>query len=164
VSFVSLAGAGAGDADAAAPPSPDAALAHAAEAAGAARAPSLAALLAGCDAVSLHCSDAAAGAAPVLGEAQLAALPRGAFLVHITAPGGIDAAALKRALCSGALGGAAIDAPDGDAWLEAWARDAPNLIITPRAARHSEEAYAEAALAAAAVALDLIERQQLAHT
>jgi phosphoglycerate dehydrogenase-like enzyme len=125
----------------------------AAESAGAARAASLQALLQSADAVVLHAS----GSACVLGDAQLALLPRGALVVSISAPGALDDAALKRALCTGALGGAAIDAPDSDAWLEAWARDAPNLVITPRVARCSEEALALAAAAAAAAALELLQ-------
>ena len=131
------------------------ALTHAVEAEGAVRAPSLLQLLAGADAVSVHCCELAPGV-PAIGEAQLARLPHGACLVHTAPPNAVDTGALKRALCSGALGGAAVDAPDGDSWLEAWARDAPNLIITPRASRNSEEAYAEAADAAAAAVLDAL--------
>ena len=150
----------AADADAAAE-----ALAAEAEAAGAVRAASVEALLTSSDALSMHCGAwpaCAPPAPPALDAARLALLPRGAFLVHCGAPGALDAAAVKRALLSGALAGAALDAPDADAWLEAWARDAPNLILTPRGAGRSEEADDEAVALAAAAACAEVRRLRAA--
>ena len=61
-----------------------------------------------------------------------AAMKRGAYLVNIARGGVIDEGALKEALQSGQLGGAALDTveqepmpPENPLW------DAPNLIITP---------------------------------
>lgn len=137
-------------------PSPEqAALVAEAEAAGAVRAASVEALLSAVDALSLHC---AGSAPPALDAARLALLPRGSFLVHVGAPAALDAHAVKRALLSGALAGAALDSPDGDAWLEAWARDAPNLILTPRGAGRSEEADEQAVQLAAQAAKAEVQR------
>jgi D-3-phosphoglycerate dehydrogenase len=112
-------------------------------------------LLSAVDALSLHC---AGSAPPALDAARLALLPRGSFLVHVGAPAALDAHAVKRALLSGALAGAALDSPDGDAWLEAWARDAPNLILTPRGAGRSEEADEQAVQLAAQAAKAEVQR------
>ena len=137
------------------PPPEQAALVAEAEAAGAVRATSVEALLSAVDALSLHC---AGSAPPALDASRLALLPRGAFLVHVGGPAALDAHAVKRALLSGALAGAALDSPDGDAWLEAWARDAPNLILTPRGAGRSEEADEQAVQLAAQAAKQEVQR------
>ena len=52
----------------------------------------------------------------------------------------VEPVALKLALSDGMLGGAALDAPEGETWLEAWVRDVPNLLITPRTAFYSDQA------------------------
>jgi len=81
------------------------------EAAGVACAPTIAALAARSDILSLH--------APLTPETHhlidkvvLGALPRGAVVVNTARGGLIDEAALTRALCEGRLGGAGLDVQD----------------------------------------------------
>lgn len=76
--------------------------------AGVERAPTLAALLPACDAVSIHCVLNAATRG-LMGAAELAAMRRGAFLVNVSRGEIVDEPALVRALQSGHLGGAALD-------------------------------------------------------
>lgn len=76
--------------------------------AGVERAPTLAALLPACDAVSIHCV-LDAGTRGLLGAAELAAMRPGALLVNVSRGEIVDEPALVRALQSGHLGGAALD-------------------------------------------------------
>lgn len=55
----------------------------------------------------------------------------------------MDEDALRCGLLSGVVGGAALDCVDGVAWFEAWVRDLPNLVVTPRCACYSDQAFAE---------------------
>jgi D-3-phosphoglycerate dehydrogenase len=101
---------------------------------GVARAPSLAALLAGADVLSIHC--------PLLPETRhlidanaLAALPSGALVINTARGGIIDEAALLAALESGHIAGAALDVfeqepPPADHPL----RRHPRVIATPHVA------------------------------
>lgn len=118
-------------------------------AAGGKRASSLEALLDEADVVVIH---AAHGAGCVLGAAQVARLRKGAFVVHTGPSGCVDTPSLKRALADGRLAGVGIDAPDVEHWMEAAARERGTVLLTPRASRHSEEAYAAAAAAAGSAA------------
>jgi D-3-phosphoglycerate dehydrogenase len=98
------------------------------------RAESLAALLAGSDAISLHCplTDATRH---LIDAAALALLPRGALLVNTARGGLVDAAALLAALDSGQVAGAGLDVfedeppPPGHAL-----RGHPRVIATPHVA------------------------------
>jgi len=46
-------------------------------------------------------------------------------------------------LLKGTMGGAALDAVDSPVWFEAWVRDISNLMMTPRCACYSDQAFAE---------------------
>jgi D-3-phosphoglycerate dehydrogenase len=70
--------------------------------------PALGAMLARCDAVSIHCvlNGETRG---LIGAAELAAMKPGALLVNVSRGEIVDEAALVRALIEGRLGGAALD-------------------------------------------------------
>lgn len=75
----------------------------------------------------------------MLGPAELALLPRGAFVINIGRGATIDEAALVAALRSGHLGGAALDVfveeplpADSPLW------DMPNVLISPHSASTSD--------------------------
>lgn len=77
--------------------------------------------------------------AALVGKRQLAALPKGAWVVNIARGGLIDQEALIAALKSGHLGGAYLDVTDREplpADSELWAL--PNVIVTPHASWASE--------------------------
>ena len=95
---------------------------------------SLAGLLGGSDAVSLHCP-LTPDTRHLIGAAALASLPRGALLVNTARGGLVDEAALLAALDSGQLGGAGLDVtehepPPPDSPLRAH----PRVILTPHVA------------------------------
>ena len=99
-------------------------------------------LLANADVVSLHCplTDPTRG---MINARTLAAMRPDALLINTARGGLIDEAALAEALCTGAIGGAALDvlsteppAPDNPL-LQLAKR--PNLIITPHVAWASAE-------------------------
>jgi phosphoglycerate dehydrogenase-like enzyme len=83
----------------------------------------------------------------LVGKAQLAALPKGAWVANIARGGLIDEGALVAALKSGHLGGAYIDATDPEPLppeSELWSL--PNVLITPHsswATTHQMERAAE---------------------
>ena len=90
-------------------------------------------LLASSTIVSLHLplNEATEG---LIGEAELAKMPVGAFLVNTSRGELLDEAALRRALVSGKLGGAALDVlsnerPGGNPFT-----DLPQVIVTPHLA------------------------------
>jgi len=102
----------------------------------------LAELLGRVDVLSLHCalSEQTRG---LIGPEEIAALPRGAFLLNMARGGVVDEAATAAALRSGHLGGAAFDVlttepPAADNPL--LAPDIPNLLLTPHTAWASREA------------------------
>lgn len=103
----------------------------------------LPALLARSDVVSLH-APLTADTHHLIGAAELAAMPEGAVLVNTSRGGLVDVGALREALASGHLGGAALDVleteppPPGDPLL---AR--PDVIVTPHAAFYSRDSVAE---------------------
>lgn len=134
------------------PTEEDLALVSAAIKCGATAAASLTALLGNCDVIALH-SPPEAGT--VLGAAQIGGLHCGQYLVH-TGSTGLDCGALKKALFAKQLAGAALDAPDTDAFLEAASRETRGLVLTQRGAAHSDEADRDAALPAARLALAVI--------
>lgn len=103
----------------------------------------LATLLATSHVVSLH-APLTAGTHHMIGAAELAAMPVGAALVNTSRGGLVDLAALRDALASGHLGGAALDVLE----TEPIAADdpllsRPEVIVTPHAAFYSEESIAE---------------------
>lgn len=99
-----------------------------------ARAPSLAALLARSDAVSLHCP-ARPETHHLIGGPALALMPPGGYLINTARGGIVDEAALLAALDSGHLAGAALDVfehepPDARDPL----RRHPLVLVTPHVA------------------------------
>ena len=104
----------------------------------------LAELLRSCEAFSLHVplTEETRG---LIGEAELAAMPRGSVLVNTARGGLVDHDALVRALESGHLGGAALDVlPVEPPTAEAPAPQAETLVVTPHALWYSPEAEAAA--------------------
>jgi phosphoglycerate dehydrogenase-like enzyme len=100
-------------------------------------------LLASSTIVSLHLplTDATRG---LIGEAELAKMPAGAFLINTSRGEVLDEAALRRALVSGKLGGAALDVlrderPGGNPFA-----DLPQVIVTPHMAGGSRAAVERA--------------------
>jgi phosphoglycerate dehydrogenase-like enzyme len=96
-------------------------------------------LLASSTIVSLHLplTEATRG---LMGEAELAKMPAGAFLINTSRGEVLDEAALRRALVSGKLGGAALDVlrdegPGGNPFA-----DLPQVIVTPHVAGGSRAA------------------------
>jgi phosphoglycerate dehydrogenase-like enzyme len=96
-------------------------------------------LLASSTIVSLHLplTEATRG---LIGEAELAKMPAGAFLINTARGDLIDEAALRRALVSGKLGGAGLDVlrderPGGNPFA-----DLPQVIVTPHIAGGSRAA------------------------
>jgi phosphoglycerate dehydrogenase-like enzyme len=82
----------------------------------------------------------------LVNEAQLAALPRGAWVANIARGGLIDEAALVAALKSDHLGGAYLDVTDPEPLppeSELWAL--PNVILTPHASWATEHLMERAA-------------------
>ena len=80
----------------------------------------------------------------LIGEAELAKMPAGAFLINTSRGEVIDEAALRRAIESGKLGGAALDvlyneSPGGNPFT-----DLPQVIVTPHIAGGSRAAVGRA--------------------
>jgi D-3-phosphoglycerate dehydrogenase / 2-oxoglutarate reductase len=92
-------------------------------------------LLAECDAITVHVP-LTRETRGLIGRAEIAAMPRGAFLVNTSRGAVVDDGAVIEALRRGQLAGAALDVlsrePPPVAPL------APNLIVTPHAAYYSE--------------------------
>ena len=100
-------------------------------------------LLASSMIVSLHVP-LTASTRGLIGEAELAKMPTGAFLVNTSRGEVIDEVALRRAIESGKLGGAALDVlynegPGGNSFA-----DLPQVIVTPHIAGGSSAAVQRA--------------------
>jgi len=129
-------------------------------------------LLSRSDIVSLH-----ARATPdnrhLFGAAAFARMPRGAFFINTARESLVDEDALRRALASGALAGAALDVAERPpAGTRHPLLDLPNVIITPHIGGATREtlrrgaeltAAAVAALASGGVPDHLVNPQVLAH-
>ena len=99
------------------------------------------ALFAGSHMISIHCP-LTPDTRGLVGAAELAALPRGAFVVNMSRGGVVDRAALEAALASGHLGGVGLDVhreepPD---LTEPLYRD-PRVVALPHIAGSTEEAF-----------------------
>jgi phosphoglycerate dehydrogenase-like enzyme len=82
----------------------------------------------------------------LVGRAQLAALPKGAWIANIARGGLIDEAALIAALKSGRLGGAYLDVTDPEPLPpESALWSLPNVILTPHASWATEHLLERAA-------------------
>lgn len=86
------------------------------------------------------CTSLNASSLHLIGEAELASIKRGAFLINLARGDLVDERALVRALEEGRLGGAALDAtsteplpPDSPLW------DAPRLMLTPHVSGSAPE-------------------------
>lgn len=98
--------------------------------------------LAKADAISLHCP-LTPDTAGLMGPAEFAAMKPGALLINTARGGLVQFDALKQALESGQLGGAALDVldiepPPSDHAMLAWHH--PRCIITPHVAWATEQA------------------------
>jgi D-3-phosphoglycerate dehydrogenase len=96
---------------------------------------SLDALLAECDAVTLHVP-LTGETRGLIGQAELAAMRPGALLVNTSRGAVVDDGAVLAALRSGRLAGAALDVLSREP--PPAAPQAPNLVVTPHAAYYSE--------------------------
>jgi len=108
------------------------------------RMPSLDALLAESDVVSLHV-DGRTDNANVMGAAQFARMKDGALLLNLSRGHIVDVGALAQALGSGRIGGAAVDVFPEEPATNADPFDSPlrglrNVILTPHIGGSTEEA------------------------
>jgi D-3-phosphoglycerate dehydrogenase len=118
----------------------DPAVPHEAIAAVGAKAASLEELLANCEAFSLHLP-LTAETTGLIGQRELARMPRGSVLVDTARAELVDLEALLQALESGHLAGAALDVlPSEPPTEDSPAPVAPRLVVTPHAAWYSAEA------------------------
>ena len=108
------------------------------------RMPSLEALLAGSDVVSLHVDGRIENTA-LIGAAELARMKPGALLLNLSRGHVVDIGALAQALGSGRIGGAALDVFPDEPASNAEPFDSPlrglkNVILTPHIGGSTEEA------------------------
>ena len=108
------------------------------------RMPSLEALLAESDVVSLHVDGRKENAA-IIGAAQLSWMKPGALLLNLSRGHVVDVGALAQALGSGRIGGAAVDVFPEEPATNADPFDSPlrglrNVILTPHIGGSTEEA------------------------
>ncbi|WP_414641966.1 phosphoglycerate dehydrogenase [Brevundimonas sp.] len=108
------------------------------------RMPSLDALLAESDVVSLHV-DGRSDNTTLIGAAQLSRMKPGALLLNLSRGHVVDVGALAQALGSGRIGGAAVDVfPEEPATnadpFDSPLRGLPNVILTPHIGGSTEEA------------------------
>jgi D-3-phosphoglycerate dehydrogenase len=114
-------------------------------------------LLRSCDAITVHVplTPATTG---LIGESELALMPRGAFLVNTARSALVDERALLAALESGSLGGAALDVLSVEPpTAQQTAPRHPRLIVTPHSAWYSPEAEHEVYRRAATSVLDVLQ-------
>jgi len=108
------------------------------------RLPSLEAVLAEADVVSLHV-DGRALNTNLIGARELAAMKPGALLLNLSRGHVIDVGALAQAIRSGSIGGAAVDVfpqepRTNDDPFDSPLRGLPNVILTPHVGGSTEEA------------------------
>ncbi|KAL0904219.1 hypothetical protein M5K25_026300 [Dendrobium thyrsiflorum] len=99
-------------------------------------------LLAASDIVSLHCV-LSHDTVQILNAECLQHIKPGAIIVNTGSSQLIDDCVLKQLLIDGTIAGCALDGVEGPQWMEAWVREMPNVIILPRSADYSEEAWME---------------------
>jgi D-3-phosphoglycerate dehydrogenase len=108
------------------------------------RLPSLEAVLAEADVVSLHV-DGRASNTNLIGARELAAMKAGALLLNLSRGHVVDVGALAQAIGSGRIGGAALDVfPEeprtNDDPFDSPLRGLPNVVLTPHVGGSTEEA------------------------
>ena len=122
-----------------------------------ARPAALGELLAESDAVTLHLPLGPATEG-LIGRAEIARMPRGAYLVNTARARLLDTEALLDARAGGHLAGAALDVLEVEPPTpERPAPRAPTLIVTPHAAFYSERAEAELGRRAIGAVRDVLE-------
>ncbi|XP_039008305.1 C-terminal binding protein AN-like [Hibiscus syriacus] len=99
-------------------------------------------LLAVSDLISFHC-DLTNETIQIINDECLQHIKPGAFLVNTGSSQLLDDCALKQLLIDGTLAGCALDGVEGPQWMEAWLKEMPNVLILPRSADYSEEAWME---------------------
>ena len=112
-------------------------------------------LLESSDAVSVHVPLTGA-TRDLIGEAELARMRPGAFVLNVARGGIVDEAALARALVDGRLGGAALDVFVSEPLRGSPLLDAPNTVLTPHLGASTEEAQLRVAIEAAEQVLEVL--------
>ena len=108
--------------------------------------PSLEALLAQSDAVSVHCPYTQQ-THHLINAAAMALMPKGSYVINTARGGIVDEAALHAALESGHLGGAALDVFEGEPPVaDHPLRTHPRVICTPHLGASTAEALEGVAL------------------
>lgn len=119
------------------------------------RQPTLAALLADSDVVSLH-TPLNAETHHLIGAGELALMRPGAHLVNTARGALIDVNAMRPALDDGRLASVALDVVEHEPALPNWLITHPRAVLSPHAAFYSVESMVELRTRAARAALELI--------
>ena len=124
--------------------------------------PDLDALLEESDFVSLHVPETPRTVA-MIGKAQLARMRPGSYLLNLSRGKVVDADALRDALRSGHIGGAALDVYPAEpiptvAEFDVGFADLPNVILTPHVGGNTEEAQHSIGLEVAHAISEFIDR------
>lgn len=119
------------------------------------RKPTLAALLADSDVVSLHVplDDSTHH---LIGAGELALMRPGSYLINTARGALIDVAALRAALAEGHPGFAALDVVEHEPALPAWLTTHPRALLSPHSAFYSVESLIELRTRAATAARELV--------
>jgi D-3-phosphoglycerate dehydrogenase len=119
-------------------------------------------LLEEADFVTLHVpeTDRTVG---MIGQAQLARMRQGSYLLNLSRGKVVDAEALRAALAGGHLGGAALDVYQAEptpqvAEFDVGFTDLPNVILTPHVGGNTEEAQKNIGLEVAHAVSEFIDR------
>jgi D-3-phosphoglycerate dehydrogenase len=114
------------------------------------------ALLERSDVVTVHVP-MSRGTRGLIGEAALARMKPGAFLLNVARGGVVDEAAVARALVQGTLGGAAIDVYEQEPPTDSPLLEAPNTVLTPHLGASTAEAQILVATEVADQILDVLD-------
>ncbi|EFJ07708.1 hypothetical protein SELMODRAFT_928, partial [Selaginella moellendorffii] len=104
-------------------------------------------LLSQSDVVSLHCP-LTNDTVQIINAEALQYIKPGAIIVNSSSCHLLDDCAVKQALIDGIIAGCALDGVEGPQWLEAWVREMSNVLILPRSADYSDDAWNEIRLKA----------------
>jgi D-3-phosphoglycerate dehydrogenase len=99
----------------------------------------------------------------LLGQAELARMKPGAFVINCARGGLVDERALADALAEGRLGGAALDVFVDEPVQDSPLLGAPNLILTPHVAASTREAQDQVAVDIAAQVIDFFAGKPVAY-
>jgi glyoxylate reductase len=109
------------------------------------------------DFLSLHCK-LTPDTRHIIGEAQLAAMKSGAFLVNTGRGALVDEAALAEALEKGLIAGAGLDVFEFEPAVTEKLKKLPNVVMTPHLGASTRENRLEMARAAKKAALKVLEK------